>query len=273
MKLANKDNLKNLIKRSLKNLNVNTTLNEIEASREFKEVRAELEDFLYKQVEKIMVTELVEQALLLTRKAETNPQIQFLIEKELTTVAPFPRFLIDVMVRLLSRAEQIAGQDALDTLQPGLTYRIVNTPYIRERVNKLFPQLNTTTAKQISQELEEAKDGFLTIQETIDYVLEKQREMIKNRSQLIAENEVANVAGATQNEVYRKSGVLVLKWVTSQDERVCPICQPLNGKVINVNGNWVGGKGIVGKYPPIHINCRCFVIPEERIGSQVWTGQ
>lgn len=269
---STKDNIRNIIKRSLKNLNTNVTLNEIEATREFKEVKSEIEDFLFKQVKEIMVTELVEQTLLLTRKADTNPQIQYLIERELNNIKP-SRFLIDIVINLLSRAEQIAGQDAVDTLTQNAVYRIKNNAYIRDRVEKLFPQLNVTTAKDISQELEEAKGGFLTVQETIDYVLEKQREIIKNRSQIIAENESALIAGQTQNEIYRKSGVMVLKWVTSQDERVCPICQPLNNKVININGTWVGGKGIIGKYPPLHINCRCFVIPEERIGSQVWTGQ
>lgn len=269
---STKDSIRNIIKRSLRNLKTNVTLNEIEATREFKEVRAEIEDFLFSQVEKIMVTELVEQAVLLTRKADTNPQIQFLIERELNNIKP-SRFLIDIVVNLLARAEQIAGQDAVDTLIAGTKYTIKNSQYIRDRVNNLFPQLNTTTAKQISEELENARGGFLTIEETIQYVLEKQREMIKNRSQIIAENEVAQVAGATQNEVYRKSGVTVLKWVTSRDERVCPICQPLDNKVININGTWVGGKGIIGKYPPLHINCRCFVVPEERNGSQVWTGQ
>lgn len=253
-------------------MKTNVTLNEIEATKEFKQVKTEIEDFLISQVEKVMVTELVEQAVLLTRKADVNPQIQFLIEKELNLITP-SRFLIDIVVNLLVKSEQIAGQDAVDTLIAGATYTVKNTQYLRDRVNKMFPQLNTTTAKQISEELEEAKGGFLTIEETIQYVLEKQREIIKNRSKIIAENEVAQVAGATQNEVYRKSGVMVLKWVTAQDERVCPICQPLDQKVININGTWVGGKGTIGKYPPLHINCRCFVVPEERNGSQVWTGQ
>lgn len=269
---STKNNIKHIIKRSLKNLKTNVTLNEIEATREFKEVRSEIEDFLYNQVKTIMVSELVEQVLLLTRKADTNPQIQYLIERELTDIKP-SRFLIDITINLLAKSEQIAGQDAVDTLTLNANYTIKNSNYLRDRVAKLFPQLNTTTAKQISQELEEAKEGFLTIQETIDYVLQKQREIIKNRSQIITESEVANVAGATQYDVYKKSGVMVLKWVTSQDERVCPICSPLDNKVVNINGTFVGGKGVIGKYPPVHINCRCFVIPEERIGTQVWTGQ
>lgn len=38
------------------------------------------------------------------------------------------------------------------------------------------------------------------------------------------------------------------RWVTAQDERVCPECGPLDGLV------W---ESAVGPTPPLHVNCRC----------------
>lgn len=38
------------------------------------------------------------------------------------------------------------------------------------------------------------------------------------------------------------------RWLTASDERVCPECGPINGRV------WEKGTGV---YPPLHVNCRC----------------
>jgi SPP1 gp7 family putative phage head morphogenesis protein len=52
-----------------------------------------------------------------------------------------------------------------------------------------------------------------------------------------------------------------LKWFTRADERVCPICRPLNGQVIasqrgfeSDTAEWQG----TGGQPPAHWQCRCF---------------
>lgn len=52
-----------------------------------------------------------------------------------------------------------------------------------------------------------------------------------------------------------------LKWFTRRDERVCPICRPLNGRVIaSARGfesdiaDWQG----VASQPPAHFRCRCY---------------
>ncbi|WP_017602198.1 phage minor head protein [Nocardiopsis lucentensis] len=52
-----------------------------------------------------------------------------------------------------------------------------------------------------------------------------------------------------------------LKWFTRADERVCPICRPLNGKVIasgrgfsSDTADWQG----IGGQPPAHWRCRCY---------------
>ncbi len=50
---------------------------------------------------------------------------------------------------------------------------------------------------------------------------------------------------------YKKNGVKQVRWVTQKDERTCPTCGPMNGKIYNIN-----------KVPPKpHHNCRCYVVP------------
>ena len=50
---------------------------------------------------------------------------------------------------------------------------------------------------------------------------------------------------------YKKNGIKQVRWVTQKDERTCPTCGPMNGKIYNIN-----------KVPPKpHHNCRCYVVP------------
>lgn len=51
-------------------------------------------------------------------------------------------------------------------------------------------------------------------------------------------------------------------WRTSGDERVCPICGPLNGK--RKSEGW---SGVTGP-PPAHVNCRCWVTLDYTRGAQ-----
>ena len=272
MNLINYEYLKNKIVKALANLKDNVVLHQTDNLRETKSFEKNFKDYLINAVNKVLVIELIQQAYLLTRKAANNPQISDLIAKELNLVIP-DQILIDEFGMLLAMASQIAGQEAVDTISVNLTYKVGNVKGFSARIVSLIPQINKTTADFISRKIEEAKDNMLTPEEGLQFTIDETINNLVKRSEMIVKNEIANVVGATTHDVYQNSGVTQLKWVTSLDERVCPICSPLDGKIVNINGTYVGGEGAQAKYPPIHINCRCFVVPEERNGVQVWTGQ
>jgi hypothetical protein len=73
------------------------------------------------------------------------------------------------------------------------------------------------------------------------------------RAQTIAITETTRAnaqANRIAQEMLRTAGVRsVLIWKTAQDERVCDICEPLDGKP---EGDWDGMDG-----PPAHVRCRC----------------
>ena len=48
------------------------------------------------------------------------------------------------------------------------------------------------------------------------------------------------------------------RFFTANDELVCPICAPLNGKVVEKNSSGFVGIG----WPPLHVNCRCEISAE-----------
>ena len=67
-----------------------------------------------------------------------------------------------------------------------------------------------------------------------------------------------------------------MRWCTAEDERVCPWCGPVHGKVVGAEDNFFNqgdvleaeGQTLALNYraidvPPLHPNCRCFVRAEE----------
>lgn len=51
-----------------------------------------------------------------------------------------------------------------------------------------------------------------------------------------------------------------IRWLTSEDERVCPICWPLDHK-LKKDGGWMTKNGMITS-PPAHPNCRCQTVVE-----------
>lgn len=53
-------------------------------------------------------------------------------------------------------------------------------------------------------------------------------------------------------QAFKDAGVKKVMWLTERDNRVCSVCQPLDGKIFSI-----------GKVPPIpqHYHCRCRLIP------------
>lgn len=48
-------------------------------------------------------------------------------------------------------------------------------------------------------------------------------------------------------------------WVTAADERVCPVCGPMDGRSVQVLDQFLLPDGAQADLPPVHVNCRCSV--------------
>jgi SPP1 gp7 family putative phage head morphogenesis protein len=80
----------------------------------------------------------------------------------------------------------------------------------------------------------------------------------RQRAQLIASTEVTRSFAEANRIGYLESGVVnQLEWRTAEDERVCPICGPLNGQRQPSRSPNFDGVGI----PPAHPRCRCWLVP------------
>ena len=70
----------------------------------------------------------------------------------------------------------------------------------------------------------------------------------QQRATLIARTETLRAHNEGRMAFYREVGITKVQWLTADDERTCPECTPLNGKVFKL-GDAPG--------PPAHVQCRC----------------
>ena len=87
------------------------------------------------------------------------------------------------------------------------------------------------------------------------------------RAQRIATTETTRLYAQGNLTAWQISGRITHKiWHTARDELVCPICQPLDGVVVDLDRAFaarpVGAATPLGILaPPAHVNCRCWLMP------------
>jgi SPP1 gp7 family putative phage head morphogenesis protein len=68
----------------------------------------------------------------------------------------------------------------------------------------------------------------------------------QQRATLIARTETLRAHNEGRKTFYRQVGVTKVQWLTAHDERTCPVCRPLDGKVFEID-----------EVPEHHPQCRC----------------
>lgn len=85
------------------------------------------------------------------------------------------------------------------------------------------------------------KDAFLRAGKTVFKTAQRRATLIARTETLRAHNEGRKV-------FYRQVGITKVRWLIADDDRTCPVCRPLDGKVFGIDE--VEG-------PPRHCSCRC----------------
>ena len=91
--------------------------------------------------------------------------------------------------------------------------------------------------------------------------------MLDERAFAIARNE-SFTAVAEGREMYWEQLVAngelnpatLRKWITAEDERVCPICLPMHNQIRALDEPFAKGTGGTTQTTPAHVTCRCSVI-------------
>jgi SPP1 gp7 family putative phage head morphogenesis protein len=84
--------------------------------------------------------------------------------------------------------------------------------------------------------------------------------LLNRRGRLIARQETMKASNEGQLELWRQArdrgfidDTMERVFVVTPDDRLCPICRPMNGKRAPIDGQFPGGYA----GPPIHVACRC----------------
>ncbi len=128
--------------------------------------------------------------------------------------------------------------------------RYMARDWAQTRALEVFNLVMAASLRKARQSIEEYKRGGLSREWLKD---ELRKAASPERALLIAENESIAVITQAAYIVYANTKLVqYVKWVTMRDERVCPRCGPLHGKVYPLGGN---------PAIPVHVRCRCQILP------------
>lgn len=104
--------------------------------------------------------------------------------------------------------------------------------------------------------------------ERVDRLVERYAERLhRNRARLIARTETLRASNtgryATFDQAadagYVARGTATVEWLTAEDERVCPVCAPMDGTTTPLDHPFQTDLGAF-LHPPIHPACRCVTL-------------
>jgi hypothetical protein len=158
-----------------------------------------------------------------------------------------------------------SAQAMLDIVPAGVEWDLVHSS-AAEWARRYGFELVTGITANTREFLAQSVDRFFSEQMTMSQL----RELLEQkygpvRADLIASTEVTRASVQGELEItglLREQGIeMVAVWNTSNDEKVCPICQPLNQVQESPEGGFVPegevGPGIPA--PPAHPRCRCWL--------------
>jgi SPP1 gp7 family putative phage head morphogenesis protein len=154
----------------------------------------------------------------------------------------------------LERSAELVGmkRDVEGNLVPNPDARWAISNTTRERIREIVSE---SFAEETP--IEEIKTA---IQQALEEESEGNGIFSEARAQLIARTEVSNAQAGGNFAVWRDSGLVhKLKWLTSEDESVCPVCEGNDGIEVVLGMPFPSGD----LYPGAHPRCRCVLVVSE----------
>jgi|GEM_PF-460886 len=186
------------------------------------------------------------------------------------------------MTPLIREIVLSSGRDALNDIDVDGELNLATQSaieFLRVHATELMTTINHTTREKLKVTLVEGVEKGESIPELQKRVKDVFIEATTTRTEMIARSEVLRASNFGAEEAYNQSGVVSGKeWLTAVDDRVCPGCEAMDGKIVDVSEDYFK-KGDVftviseGKkysynidlfdlaYPPLHVSCRCTLIP------------
>jgi SPP1 gp7 family putative phage head morphogenesis protein len=237
----------------------NVALETILRSSEYKKFRNELYSALSTQIDRIANTQTITRIIGMI-KSEEIPYKE--IRKNLDDVwIPLTTFLAieDYEAYLLYSAKtsgEFRYRDAGIEAEFSVSKQLLRN--IKKQEKNTLISIDETTkewmAKVIYQSAN-AGQSHMDISRNLRSGLDR---VVEYRSDVIAEQEAAMLLGIITLSAFEEKQIMTKRLITARDELVCPICTADEAAgSIALDDEFPSGN----KTTPIHIGCRCFLVP------------
>ena len=167
--------------------------------------------------------------------------------------------LVALLRRLYPLVVEAAFADAAE-LGIAVVWELDN-PFVQDVLDALADQVvgvAETTKDEIRALVgRQAAEGW-SIDELAEAIQQAGVTRSTSRATAIARTETTRAYSLGSLAAFEVSGqVDRVEWITAQDEKTCPICEPLDGRVVAMGNPFDGGV----YFPPAHPNCRCALLP------------
>jgi SPP1 gp7 family putative phage head morphogenesis protein len=194
-----------------------------------------------------------------TLKDDLSDTIEENVNSELESVNIF--FDNKSIDNFLKWVAQQGGNMAYQNLNLNGSFKLTSEDFARilgDRSNYLIDSIDATSKDWLVNQIVQGKAASLTNDEIARQINDVMDTFTQARSQTIVNTEVANALGEAQVDIYKTQGFAEKEWVTSEDEKVCEICLPMDEQIVKVDDNFETGEGDSIDHEPAHPNCRCF---------------
>jgi HK97 family phage portal protein len=189
--------------------------------------------------------------------------------------------LIDFVDPILRELFEKEGKEALKLIGSNMLFSIDSeriSKQLEKSIKLMSKSYNETTLDLLKEKLKEGFEAGESFEELKNRIIQIYEWSDEFRAERVARTETFRIANEATREAWKQSGVVKsFKWFTALDERVCEFCGKLNGKIVGVDEKWFkkgdvmtgseGGKLDIDyvdiEHPPLHVNCRCYIRPEE----------
>lgn len=159
----------------------------------------------------------------------------------------------------------------------GIDWEIENpavAEFVRTHAFEFAKRISETTVEDVRRLILTAQDEGWSVLTTRNELRTVYQDWSDLRAEMIARSETIRSSNAGLVESYQQHGIKRIEWFAALDDRLCPFCGEMHGKVIAIGEAWheAGSEMVVGDdrlvmdygdvyWPPLHPNCRCVMQP------------
>ena len=220
----------------------------------------------------------IEKEKVLKNLAEALKSIKAINPSDLIDSQVSVGILINLATPILMELFEKEGAAAADLIGTGFTLDTNTRNALNAAIELMSNSYENTTLELLKSKLDQGISEGVGMDGLKDLVKEVYDFSDEVRAERVARTESFRVANGATKEAWKQSGVVkTIKWYTAADERVCPFCGNLHGKIVDIDKNFFDkGDSVTGTdgstmevdysdvgFPPLHPDCRCYTRPEE----------